>query len=88
MDSDEDSALAGPEKNPGLVAREGGPVSPRKPLPGGPATIEQCRKVLLEGYQRQRIAAALELAGLQPGSPLFETRAPGWRQQKQLPTPG
>ena len=35
----------------------------------------------MTGYQRQRAAAALELAILKPGRPLFEVRAPGWRQQ-------
>jgi hypothetical protein len=35
-------------------------------------------------FQRQRAAAALELAILQPGQPLFEVRAPGFRQQQIL----
>ena len=36
--------------------------------------------VLKTGRQRQRLAAALELAILQPGTPLVEVRAPGFRQ--------
>jgi uncharacterized protein (TIGR02270 family) len=53
-------------------------------LVGKPISIEQCEAVLCSGFQRQRIAAALELALLRPGSPLFETRAPGFRQERQL----
>jgi len=47
-------------------------------------TIGSLNHVLRTGYQRQRIAAALELAIHQPGIPLFETRAPGFVQQKLL----
>jgi len=43
-----------------------------------------CRRVLIEGFQRQRIAAALELALMNPDEPLFEWRAPGFRQQEWL----
>jgi len=39
---------------------------------------------LKNGYQRQRAAAALELALLQPSEPSFEVRAPGRRQQEAL----
>jgi uncharacterized protein (TIGR02270 family) len=38
------------------------------------------RQVLCTGSQRQRACAAMELALLRPGLPLFETRAPGFRQ--------
>ena len=38
------------------------------------------------GRQRQRAAAALELAIRQPSQPLFEVRAPGFRQQTILRT--
>ena len=41
-------------------------------------------EVLKTGRQRQRAAAALELAILQPGKPLFNVRAPGFRQQQWL----
>ena len=40
--------------------------------------------VLKTGYQRQLIAAALEFAIHQPGTPIFETRAPGFVQQRLL----
>jgi uncharacterized protein (TIGR02270 family) len=53
-------------------------------LVGKPITVEHCQYVLASGYQRQRIAAALELALMQPGTQLFETRAPGWHQQRLL----
>ncbi len=49
-------------------------------LVGKPITTEHCQQVLATGLQRQRIAAALELALMQPDAPLFEIRAPGWRQ--------
>ncbi len=53
-------------------------------LVGKPITAEHCQDVLVSGYQRQRIAAALELSLTQPGRALFEVRAPGWRQQRLL----
>ncbi|MGH8502238.1 MAG: TIGR02270 family protein [Gammaproteobacteria bacterium] len=51
---------------------------------GEPVNRANCLKVLKEGYQRQRIAAALYLSLLQPGTPLFNTSAPAWRQQRWL----
>ena len=51
---------------------------------GEPLHIDHCRRVLCEGQQRQRIAAALYLSGLQPGTRLFPTSAPAWRQQRWL----
>lgn len=53
-------------------------------LVGAPISEAQCQKVLREGFQRQRCAAALELALLKPDERLFEVRAPGWRQQRLL----
>jgi uncharacterized protein (TIGR02270 family) len=53
-------------------------------LLGKPMSIEWLRQVLRIGRQRQRAAAALELAMRQPGQPLFEVRAPGFRQQAIL----
>jgi uncharacterized protein (TIGR02270 family) len=41
-------------------------------------------KVLREAGQRQRIAAAQWLSLLTPGSKLFQTAAPAWRQQRWL----
>lgn len=53
-------------------------------LVGSPVTRHHCIDVLKNGYQRQRIAAAYHLCLLNPGTPLFEWRAPAWRQQREL----
>jgi uncharacterized protein (TIGR02270 family) len=53
-------------------------------LLGKPMNPEWLHDVLRTGRQRQRAAAALELAMRQPGQPLFEVRAPGFRQQQLL----
>jgi uncharacterized protein (TIGR02270 family) len=51
---------------------------------GAPVTRAHCIDVLKNGYQRQRILAAHYLCLLDPGTPLFNTSAPAWRQQKLL----
>ena len=51
---------------------------------GEPVSKEHCIRVLKSGYQRQRILAAQHLCLLEPGTPLFNTRAPAWRQQRLL----
>jgi uncharacterized protein (TIGR02270 family) len=51
---------------------------------GAPVTREQGIEVLRTGYQRQRILAAQHLCLLEPGSVLFEWRAPAWRQSQVL----
>jgi uncharacterized protein (TIGR02270 family) len=51
---------------------------------GAPLSRNHCIDVLRNGYQRQRIAAAYHLCLLNPGTPLFEWRAPAWRQQREL----
>jgi uncharacterized protein (TIGR02270 family) len=53
-------------------------------LCGEPISEASCRRVLVEGFQRQRISAALELAIMNADEPLFEWRAPGFRQQEWL----
>jgi len=53
-------------------------------LVGKPITVEHCKQILNTGFQRQRRAAALELALLQKDGPLFNTSAPGFRQQQWL----
>jgi uncharacterized protein (TIGR02270 family) len=53
---------------------------------GEPLNREACLRVLRDGFQRQRIAAALYLSLLTPGTPLFEWRAPARRQQRELAT--
>ncbi len=60
-----------------------GPVSktgvPLRGTVGSNPTSSACK-----AYQRQPAAAAIELAILKLGRPLFEVRAPGWRQQQML----
>lgn len=51
---------------------------------GEPPSPAHSRVILKEGFQRQRIAAAEWLCLLQPGTPLFNTAAPAWRQQRWL----
>jgi uncharacterized protein (TIGR02270 family) len=51
---------------------------------GQPITGDHCTSVLEEGYQRQRIMAAQHLCLLNPGSVLFPTSAPAWRQKRWL----
>ncbi|MEP7306569.1 MAG: TIGR02270 family protein [Acidobacteriota bacterium] len=51
---------------------------------GAPVTRAHCLDVLKNGYQRQRILAAHYLCLLEPGTPLFNTSAPAWRQQRLL----
>ncbi|WP_462268518.1 TIGR02270 family protein [Desulfobacter sp.] len=58
--------------------------SGRRYLAGNVISSENCMHVLINGFQRQRMAGALELALLHPGRPLFEVRAPGYRQQRLL----
>lgn len=85
MDADEDLPWPDPE----LVAnwwhgkKDDFRVGSRY-LVGKPISADHLQQVLRTGYQRQRAAAALELALLQPGTPLFEVRAPGFRQMKKL----
>jgi uncharacterized protein (TIGR02270 family) len=49
-------------------------------LVGQPTTPASLQEVLHQGNQRQRFAAALELGLREPGRPIFEIRAPGFRQ--------
>lgn len=51
---------------------------------GQPVSPDSCTGVLREGFQRQRVAAALHLALLDAHAPLFATSAPAWRQQRWL----
>lgn len=53
-------------------------------LCGHPLSQESCATILMSGQQRQRRAAALEMVLANPGTQLFETRAPGRRQLECL----
>jgi uncharacterized protein (TIGR02270 family) len=51
---------------------------------GEPPSPAHAVKVLRDGFQRQRIAAAQWACLLTPGTKLFPTAAPAWRQQRWL----
>jgi uncharacterized protein (TIGR02270 family) len=51
---------------------------------GKPITPEHCVHVLKTGFQRQRVIAAHYRCLIEPGTVLFPTSAPAWRQQKLL----
>jgi uncharacterized protein (TIGR02270 family) len=51
---------------------------------GAQLSREHCLRVLREGFQRQRVAAAQWICLLQSGTRLFNTSAPAWRQQRLL----
>jgi uncharacterized protein (TIGR02270 family) len=51
---------------------------------GGAVTRSHCVHVLKTAPQPQRILAAHYLCLLEPGTPLFNTSAPAWRQQREL----
>ncbi len=51
---------------------------------GAPVTRDHCIDVLESGCQPQRALAAHHLCVLNPGTPLFNTSAPAWRQRRQL----
>jgi hypothetical protein len=60
-------------------------VVERRFLCGEPISEAHCQEVLRSGYQRQRIAAALELASMRSQVPLFPWRAPACRQRLVRP---
>jgi len=84
---DPDDNLAWPD--PALVAKwwqghQAGFTKGKRYLLGKPLGPEAIAEALRGGRQRQRAAAALELALKNRGQPLFEVRAPGFRQQEML----
>jgi len=85
MDPDEDLPWPNPELIRGWWEKNGGGFrSASRYLMGQPISFGQAEQVLKTGRQRQRQAAALEMSMLKPGLPLFEVRAPGFRQQRLL----
>ena len=87
VDMDEDDGLPWPdvEKIKTWWTANGGRFqSGTRYFMGEPLNRENCVRVLKEGFQRQRIAAAIYLSLLNPGTPLFEWRAPARRQQRLL----
>lgn len=85
MDPDEDLPWPDPELVGRWWSAHRSEYQPgRRYLLGRPIERQSLEHALRHGMQRQRAAAALELALLDPGKPLFEVRAPGFRQQKLL----
>jgi uncharacterized protein (TIGR02270 family) len=89
VEMDEDDGLPWPDQK--LIQRWWSANSHRfssgvRYFMGEPLNRENCLRVLKEGFQRQRIAAALYLSLLNPGNVLFNTSAPAWRQQRLLAT--
>jgi uncharacterized protein (TIGR02270 family) len=87
MDPDDGLPWPDPDKVKDWWAKNSGRFQPgRRYFMGQAVTREHCIEVLKNGYQRQRILAAHYLCLLDPGTPLFNTSAPAWRQQKLLAT--
>jgi uncharacterized protein (TIGR02270 family) len=85
LDPDEDLPWPDPERiRAWWDGRKEGFAPGRRYLIGEPANKKNCKEVLRSGMQRQRAAAALELALSDPRLPLFEIRAPGFRQRRVL----
>lgn len=85
MDADEDLAWPAPDL---LInwwsGREQEFRKGSRYLCGKPISRETCLDVLKTGFQRQRRAAALELALRSPDEPFFNTSAPAKRQMQLL----
>jgi uncharacterized protein (TIGR02270 family) len=87
MDPDEGLPWPDPEKIERWWAAGRARFTPgRRYFVGAPVTTEHCIDVLETGCQRQRILAAHYLSLLDPGTALFNTSAPAWRQQRRLAT--
>jgi uncharacterized protein (TIGR02270 family) len=85
MDPDENLAWPAPDAvRAWWKAHAGGFPQGTRHLLGKPVGEDWLRAILRTGKQRQRAAAALELALMRAGQPLFEVRAPGFRQQNVL----
>jgi uncharacterized protein (TIGR02270 family) len=85
MDPDENL----PWPNPGAVGQwwkdhQGEFSRGSRYLLGKAINVESLQEILRTGRQRQRAAAAIELAIKQRSQSLFEVRAPGLRQKKLL----
>ena len=85
MDPDEDL----PWPDPGRVRSWWNANAARFPpgvrhFMGAPVGRAKYVDVLKIGYQRQRVLAARALCLLDPGTPLFNTSAPAWRQRMLL----
>ncbi len=85
MDEDEDLPWPDQELITGWWRRKGQEFQAgQRYLFGKPVSPEHCQWILVNGMQRQREAAALEIALMRPSTTLFETRMVGKLQQKIL----
>jgi len=85
MDPDDNLPFPNPQKVAGWWSKNQSRFAPgTRCLLGQPMDIANLGEVLRIGKQRQRAAAAIELSVRQPGTPLFETRMPGFRQRQLL----
>jgi len=85
MDPDDNLPFPNPQKVAGWWSKNQSRFAPgTRYLLGKPMEIANLGEVLRIGRQRQRAAAAIELSMRQPGTPLFETRMPGFRQRQLL----
>jgi uncharacterized protein (TIGR02270 family) len=85
LDADEDLPWPDVARLRAWWAGQGGAFSPgTRYLLAEPLAAAGLRRAIAEGRQRQRAAAALELALAEPARPLFEVRAPGPRQRAML----
>lgn len=85
MDEDESLPWPDPGKISAWWSAHGARFKPgTRYFMGEAPSIAHCRSVLRGGFQRQRIAAAEYLCLLAPGTPLFNTAAPAWRQERLL----
>ena len=87
VDMDADEGLPWPD--PALIetwwaSHRGSFTAAGRYFMGEPVSRAKCIEVLRNGFQRQRIAAALHLCLIEPGSVLFEWRAPAARQAREL----
>jgi uncharacterized protein (TIGR02270 family) len=89
MDADDGLPYPDPERIARWWGANGGRFTPgTRYFLGAPLSREHCSRGLKEGFQRQRILAAHHLCLLEPGTVLFEWRAPAPRQQRILAVMG
>ena len=85
LDPDEDLAWPAPDRLAQWWVDHRAAYAPgTRYLCGRPIDADGCHAVLAGGLQRQRRAAALELALLEPARPVFNTSAPARRQRELL----
>jgi uncharacterized protein (TIGR02270 family) len=85
LDEDDSLPWPAPHKIAAWWHRNGGRFSAgTRYFMGQSPTTAHCASVLTTGFQRQRRHAAEYLCLLKPGTPLFNTAAPAWRQQRLL----